>query len=177
MKELGTIHSLIGQNDDALEFFNQALQICRTQDEEADIYSSIARTYENVSDFDRAIKSYNAALSELGLTAETERARINVGQAKIYYEKGDYEEVIKKLEEALIIIGESMSIEAREIQAKIYDRFGSAYFSGMPALRRPSRKRSINAASATVKSWLSAASEKSGCRRNTPSNAAPASSS
>ena len=129
MKELGEIHSLIGKNDDALEFFSQAMQVCKNQDEEADIYSSIARTYEHVSDFDRAIESYNSALSKLRLTSEIERARINVGQAKIYYEKGDYEEVIKKLEEALIIIGESMSIEARKIQAMIYDRFGSAYFS------------------------------------------------
>ena len=129
LKELGTIHILIGQNDDALEFFNQALQISKTRDEEADIHSSIARTYENVSDFERAIKSYDTALKKLGLTSEIERARINVGQAKIYYEKGDYEEVIKKLEEALVIIGDSSSIEAREIQAKIYDRFGSAYFS------------------------------------------------
>jgi adenylate cyclase len=129
MKELGEIHSLIGQNDDALEFFDQSLKTCKNAGEEADIYSSIAQTYANVSDYDRAIESYNTALNKIGLSSEIERARINVGQAKVYYEKGNYEEVIKKLEEALIIIGESTSIEAREIQAKIYDRFGSAYYS------------------------------------------------
>jgi len=129
IKELGEIHSLIGKNDDALDFFNEALKICEGKEEEADIYTSIARTYKNVSDFDRAITAYNTALGKLELSLDIERARINVGIAKILYEKGEYEKVIKKLEETLIMIGESTKIEAREIQAKVFDRFGSTYFS------------------------------------------------
>jgi tetratricopeptide (TPR) repeat protein len=129
IKELGEIHSLIGKNDDALDFFDEALKICEGKEEETDIYISIARTYENVSDFDRAITAYNTALGKLGLSLDIERARINVGIAKILYEKGEYEKVIKKLEEALILIGESTKIEVREIQAKVFDRFGSTYYS------------------------------------------------
>lgn len=129
IKEIGEIHSLIGKNDDALDFFDKALGICNNQEEEADIYTSIAQTYANVSDFDRAITAYKTALGKIGLSSDFERARINVGIAKIHYEKGDYEEVLRQLEEALIVIGESTNIEAREIQAKVFDRFGSAYYS------------------------------------------------
>jgi len=129
LKNLGEIHALIGQNEDAFEFFNQALKYCDNPKTEAKIHTSIADVYENISEYDKAIESYNKAMNLLDDDSITERAAIETGIARIHYERGDYMKCCRLLEKALTLLGDSATVEIRKIQARIYNRFGSAYYA------------------------------------------------
>jgi len=129
LEGLGKIHSLIGKNEDAFEFFNQALKFCETSKQESDLHTLVGDTYESISVYDKSIEAYNVALGKISDGSEIEKARIKTGIARVHFEKGDHEKAHHILEDCLRTIGDSANVEARKIQATIYNRLGSTYYS------------------------------------------------
>lgn len=129
LQELGEIYSLIGQSNDAFEVYAQALKYCEQHSEEAAIYKMIGDAHESISDFDVALEFYEKALESVNEEAFLEKGRMYAGIGRVYYEKADYDKCLQALEQARDIIGDAADIESRRVQALIYDRLGSAYYS------------------------------------------------
>jgi len=129
LQELGEIYSLIGQSTDVFEVYDQALKHCIHPSEESAIYKMIGDAHENISDFDIALEFYQKALESADDDATLERSRIYTGIGRVYYEKADYEKCLQALEYARDIIRDAVDIESRRVQALIYDRLGSTYYS------------------------------------------------
>ena len=124
---LGQIHSGIGRNQKADEFYKKALEFCSSPDEEARCYQLIASNYERVSDYDRAIATYSKALEKMGDAEETEKAAVNVGIAWIYYLQGSFDKAEEMLKETLSRLGELSDIKKRNLGARIYNILAAIY--------------------------------------------------
>ncbi|MBN2620891.1 tetratricopeptide repeat protein [candidate division WOR-3 bacterium] len=129
LQEIGGIYSLIGQSADAFEVFNQALQYCDHPSQEAIIHKLMGDAHEKISDFEAALTSYERALALTDDDAHVEKARVYTGIGRVYYEQAEYEKCLQVLEQARDIIGDVVDIESRRVQASIYDRLGSTYYS------------------------------------------------
>ncbi len=127
LEKLGKIHSLIGKNDDAFEFLNQALRFCDDVKQESEVYHLIADTHESVSNYDKAIENYNTALSKIANIPETSEIPIKISMAWIYHLRGDDEKSRKILEKGLTTIGDTIDVEDRKNLARIYNILGSIY--------------------------------------------------
>jgi len=129
--ELGKIHSLIGKNEEAFEFFNKALQFCKDKKQESDNYKCIADAYQKVSEYEKAKELYNSALGKLPEASKIEKCSIQLGIAWVNYLQGDYQTAHEILEDILTEIGGDTDIAARKILARTYNIIATLYkYSG-----------------------------------------------
>jgi predicted ATPase/class 3 adenylate cyclase len=129
LQDLGEIYSLIGQSNDAFEVYSRALRYCEHPSEESAIFRMTGDAHESISEFDVALEFYTKALNLLEEDAALARALLYTGMGRVYYEIADYEKCLQVLEKARETIGDAADIESRRVQASIYDRLGSAYYS------------------------------------------------
>lgn len=129
LQELGGIYSLIGQSADAFEAFNQALQFCDHPSQKSVIHKLIGDAHEKIGNYDAALAFYEKALPLINDEARLEKARVYAGIGRVYYEKAEYEKCLQTLEQARDTIVDMVDIESRRVQALIYDRLGSTFYS------------------------------------------------
>ncbi|HEC78054.1 MAG TPA: tetratricopeptide repeat protein [candidate division WOR-3 bacterium] len=127
LNNLGKIHALIGRNEEAFEFFNQALKYCTVRKQEADINAAIADSYQKISDYPRAIEYYNRALEKISDESKIDRAQIQIGIAWVYYLQGDYQKALSLLDELLTEIKDAVDMKARKITARAYNILAAIY--------------------------------------------------
>lgn len=127
LTSLGKINSRIGNNNDAQKFLKRALTYCKDPKEEADVFELIANSYQNVSDYEKAISIYNTAMEKLSKVGQLEKSPTIIGLAWIYYLQGDYVKTRELLEKLLDSMGESAGIEERKVLARIYNILASVH--------------------------------------------------
>lgn len=118
---LGGLHSTIGENTRARSLFETALAFCEDVKHEAEIYDSIADTYQNVSEYDKALETYNIALAKLPKGSLIDRASIEIGIAWIHYLQGDYSRAREILDAIQHNLHDATNIAARRILARVYN--------------------------------------------------------
>ncbi|MCX7995403.1 MAG: tetratricopeptide repeat protein [candidate division WOR-3 bacterium] len=128
MEKLGKIYSVIGNSDDALAVYEQALRLAAHSSDRAKIYNAIADTYQRISDYERALEFYNESLK---LLVDNEELKLEtwLGIAWIYYLKGDMRQARELLEQILesINIKGTSSVDTRKKLARVYNQLGSIY--------------------------------------------------
>lgn len=129
LEEMGRIHSLIGQYEDGFACYEKALHHATNTKQEAMIHQAIGDAHESTSNYDKALASYATALEKLDDTSNTDKARIRAGIGRIHYERGDYENCNTELEAAYEYVRTCGDIEARKVQAVVFDRLATLYHS------------------------------------------------
>jgi predicted ATPase len=124
---LGKIHNRIGKSDDAFEFYQQALQHCANDLQEAEIYRYIADNYYTISDYNNALESYNKALDKISDPKSLKHYGVQLGIAWVQYLQGEYEKPRVLLVSILDQLADTTDLETRTIQARIYNILASIY--------------------------------------------------
>jgi adenylate cyclase len=124
---LGRLHSTIGKNSEALEFFEQALELSADTKQEAEIYNAIADTYQSISDYDKAIEIYKTALDKMQRGSLIDRSSIEIGIAWINYLQGDYTKARQILDNIQDNLQDASNIEARQILARVFNILASIF--------------------------------------------------
>lgn len=127
LTSLGSLYSVMGKNEEALDLFKQALKICEDPKQEAEIYDAIADTYQSISNYEKAIEIYNVALSKLKDGSVIDRASIEIGIAWIRYLQGDYTKAREILDRIQNNLHEASNIEARQILARVFNILASIF--------------------------------------------------
>ena len=127
---LGAAYSNLNKPDDALQNYQQALEIRRKLGEKkgiADSLNMIAITYDGLAKSDLALKNYNDALQiyrEIGDKQDTGAVLLNLGQ--FYDDRGKYDEALKLLKESLQI---QYDVQNQNGQALCLNNIGGTYLS------------------------------------------------
>jgi eukaryotic-like serine/threonine-protein kinase len=127
---LGAAYSNLSKPDDALQNYQQALEIRRKLGEKkgiADSLNMIAITYDGLAKSDLALKNYNDALRiyrEIGDKQDTGAVLLNLGQ--FYDDRGKYDEALKLLKESLQI---QHDVQNQNGEALCLNNIGGTYLS------------------------------------------------
>ncbi|MEO0225945.1 MAG: adenylate/guanylate cyclase domain-containing protein, partial [candidate division WOR-3 bacterium] len=127
LENLGKVYSIIGQNDDALMVYNQALSLSEEPKQRAKIYAAIAHTYERISDYEKATDYYQNALSLLSEPDVALQLETMIGLAWVKYLKGEFSSSQEVLENGLKLTLDRSGIDMRKVQARIYNILGSIH--------------------------------------------------
>ena len=127
---LGAAYSNLNKPDDALQNYQQALEIRRKLGEKkgiADSLNMIAITYDGLAKSDLALKNYNDALQiyrEIGDKQDTGAVLLNIGQFDD--DRGKYDEALKLLKESLQI---QHDVQNQNGEALCLNNIGGTYLS------------------------------------------------
>ena len=133
---IGSLHSLLGQRDDALEFLSKSLKLKEAlygnnHLEIAKSYSNIGMTYFDMGMYDNAMDYYNKCLFiRKNNNSSTILDLINVEDkiASLLRELGKYQEALNKFEDIVSIL-EKMDInEVGDDLAREYNNLGHIYY-------------------------------------------------
>lgn len=127
MFKLGGIYSRIGNSEDAIEIYKQALAITSSLVDRVQVLNEIADVYQKISLYDRALEIYNEVLELLNESPDEDKLDTNLGIAWIYYLKGDMLRARDLLERIMSRLTDITSIESRKKLARIYNQLGSIY--------------------------------------------------
>jgi predicted ATPase len=123
---LGDVAYHIGEYDEALHRFNQALRFRHDPQQLADLHRRIGAVYEKRGEYVQALTSVMMGTSLLTPDYETtvEMARLLTLQCRVHHQQGQFEEAIASGEKALAIVAETAHY--REI-AQAHKELGNAY--------------------------------------------------
>ncbi|MBN2620892.1 tetratricopeptide repeat protein [candidate division WOR-3 bacterium] len=124
---LGELHSILGKNTEARSLYETALTICDDAKQEADIYDSIADTFQQTSDYDKALEVYDIAIGKLPKGSVIERTSIEIGIAWVRYLQGYYTKAREILEAIQAELLDTTSIAARRILARVFNIMASIF--------------------------------------------------
>lgn len=114
LKELALDFDKGGFKDKAIDTYKDALKLNKDQ---PDVIKSLCRIYEDVADWDSAL-NFRLMLSKVSRENQAETlSHIIVEQAKVLFEKGDFNGCRDKLEDALRF---APSVSAKILQLKIF---------------------------------------------------------
>ncbi|MGA8866961.1 MAG: tetratricopeptide repeat protein [Candidatus Sulfotelmatobacter sp.] len=127
---LGAAYSYLNKPDDALQNYQQALEIRRKLGEKkgiADSLNMIATTYDGLGKSDLALRNYNDALQiyrEIGDKQDTGAVLLNLGQ--FYDDRGKHDDALKLLKESLQI---QRDVRNQNGEALCLNNIGNTYLS------------------------------------------------
>jgi class 3 adenylate cyclase/predicted ATPase len=123
---LGDVSYHVGEYDEALLHFTQALRFRHDPQRLADLHRRMGAVYEKRGEYVQALTSVMAGVSLLtpDLTQTVEMARLLTLQCRVHHQQGQFEEAIETGERALAIIEDTAHY--REI-AQAHNELGNAY--------------------------------------------------
>ncbi|BAZ27191.1 TPR domain protein [Kalymmatonema gypsitolerans NIES-4073] len=129
LQNIGSVYSMLVENNKALEYFKPALAISREQkltSQEADILWGLGVTYSNMDDNQKALENFNLALSMFRSEKQPkDEARTLKSIANIYAEQFD------KRQEAIQAYKQALALQQNDppSQASTYKSMGLAYWN------------------------------------------------
>ena len=106
LNNLGTVHYSQGNNVKAIDYYLRSLRIAEKLKNPLRIATAlvnVAGVYaEDIRDYDKTMSYYNQAIPYLKILNDTGISKsVLLGTGQQYYKKGNYEDALKKFEEAL----------------------------------------------------------------------------
>ncbi len=118
---LGDMRSVLGDFDDALELYSQALKIATAEEIQAAIHRKLGNVYMTIGDYERSLEICDKGLDKIS-SEYPEAVKLNRVKGRTYMRKGDYDKAMELLKSAL---GSAKNLGDNEETAEVGHNLGT----------------------------------------------------
>ncbi len=99
-ERIGDMRGLLGDFDDALEYYNEGLEIASTDEIRAGLHRKLGHVFMTTGDYEKSLEECDLGLG-LMETDEPEAVKLNRVKGRTYMRTGDYDKAMELLSDAL----------------------------------------------------------------------------